>query len=316
MAQESYQVKVPGSLMLFGEHAVLSGMQAIVCAINRYIYATLTPRLDKIIKINSAEFGEYIASVDNLAINKPYDYVLAAINQYAKKLKLGFDLHIKSDFPPNIGFGSSAAVTVAVLGILSLWLDKKPINLKKLHKQAVKVIKIVHGVGSGADIAASVFGGVVAYKIKPVKIEKLDIELPLTAIYSGFKTSTYKVIALVETKRAKFKDIFTKIFNLMDNCSINAIGAIKCNDLSRLGELMNINQGLQDAIGVNNDALSGLIFKLRAMSNIHGAKISGSGLGDCVVGLGGIEKEKFDQEKIDLEISQNGFELIFGSHRL
>lgn len=351
-APESYQVKVPGSLMLFGEHAVLHSKQAIVCAINRYIYATLTPRSDAIIKINSTEFGEYITNIDNLAVSKPYDYILTAINQYAKKLKFGFALQIKSDFPPNIGFGSSAAVTAATLGILSLWLNKnlattcpviaskakQSINalksvdcyaaksatrndenissiqqmsyeqLRKLHKQALKVIRLVHGVGSGADLAASIFGGVVAYKIKPIKIEKLNIKLPLTAMYCGFKTPTYKVIALVEAKRAKFMNMFTNIYNLMDSCSKNAIVAIKNNDLNRLGELMNLNQGLQDAIGVNNHALSNLIFKLRSMSNIHGAKISGSGLGDCVVGLGWVDVDDLDQEKLDLEISQSGFE--------
>jgi len=307
MVQESYQVKVPGSLMLFGEHAVLHGKQAIVCAIDHYIEVTLLIRPDKAINITSAEFGEYSTSIDNLSINKPYDYALTAINQYAKKLKSGFDLYIKSDFPPNIGFGSSAAVTVAVLGILALWLDKQPTDLNQLHKLALKTIRLVHGVGSGADVAASVFGGVVAYKIKPIKIEKLNIKLPLTAMYCGFKTPTYKVIAQVEARRAKFKHIFADIYKLMDNCSRNAIEAIKNNDLSRLGELMNINQGLQDAIGVNNQALAELIFKLRADVNTHGAKISGSGLGDCIVGLGRIDANKFNQETIDLEISQHGF---------
>ena len=307
MAQESYRVKVPGSLMLFGEHAVLHGKQAIVCAINRYIEVTLLIKPGKTINITSAEFGEYSTSIDNLSINKPYDYALTAINQYAKKLKSGFDLYIRSDFPPNIGFGSSAAVTVAVLGILSLWLNKQPIDLKQLHKLALKTIRLVHGAGSGADVAASVFGGVVAYKIKSVKIEKLDIKLPLTAMYCGFKIPTYKVIAQVEARRAKFKNIFTNIYSLMDNCSKSAIEAIKNSDLNRLGELMNINQGLQDAIGVNNQALAELIFKLRADANIYGAKISGSGLGDCIVGLGRVDASKFNQEKIDLKISQNGF---------
>ena len=53
-----------------------------------------------------------------------------------------------------------------------------------------------------------------------------------------------------------------------------------------MGELMNINQGLMDALGVNNARLAELVYALREDPNILGSKISGSGLGDCVVGLG------------------------------
>ena len=49
---------------------------------------------------------------------------------------------------------------------------------------------------------------------------------------------------------------------------------------------MNINQGLMDSLGVNNSRLAELVYELREDPNIQGSKISGSGLGDCVVGLG------------------------------
>jgi len=108
----------------------------------------------------------------------------------------------------------------------------------------------------------------------------------LVAVYSGYKTPTHEVIAKVEKKRAQCPTVFASLYNAIDCCAKNAIIAIKKKDLAQLGLLMNIHQGLQDALGVNDAVLSKLIFELRAKPNIYGAKISGSGLGDCVIGLG------------------------------
>ena len=47
----SYSARVPGSLMLFGEHAVLYNKRAIVTAVNHYIKVTLTPRFDRNIEL-------------------------------------------------------------------------------------------------------------------------------------------------------------------------------------------------------------------------------------------------------------------------
>lgn len=305
-----YKASAPGSLMLFGEHAVLNGYPAIATAVNYYIHVELEPTFGRNIKIISSEFDEYIANIDKFEIIKPYNYVLTAIKQYITKINHGFILHIKSEFPSNIGFGSSAAVTSATLGVLALWLDGKSPDLMKLHKQVVTVIRSVSGVGSGTDAAASIFGGVIAYQMKPVKINKLlNANLPLICIYSGYKTPTYAVIVEVEKKRAKFKAIFANLFNSMGMCTKDAITAIKKNDLVKLGVLMNINQGLQDAIGTNDAVLSELIFALRANKNIYGAKISGSGLGDCVVGLGKINsvQKKSGVKYIDVASVATGF---------
>jgi mevalonate kinase len=304
-----YKASAPGSLMLFGEHAVLHGKQAVVAAVNNYIQVELAPSFDRSIRVISAEFGKHVVALDKFIITTPYDYVLTAIKQYLTKIDSGFLLRIKSEFSYNIGFGSSAAVTVATLGALAIWLEGKAPDLMRLYKQAVKVIRLVHRTASGADVAASVFGGVIAYQMQPLKIQKLNsAHLPLTAVYSGWKTPTFKVIAGVEKKRAQFPAIFADLYNAMGRCAKDAILAIKKNDLARLGEIMNIHQGLQDAIGVNNNILAKLIFDLRAKPNIYGAKISGAGMGDCVVGLGKNNvKQKPRIKQIDVKVSATGF---------
>jgi mevalonate kinase len=302
--------------MLFGEHAVLYGKQAIVTAINHYIHVELTPRQDRKIQIKSREFGIKTINIDKFAITKPYNYALAAIKQYLNKNISGFTLNIRSDFPANIGFGSSAAVTVAILGALSLWLDGKSPEPTKLYQKAVKVIRSIHTVASGADVAASVFGGIISYKMKPIKIQKINVNLPIVAVYSGSKTPTFKVIEKVKKEHSRYPALFTSLYNAIDCCTKSAADAIKKNNLTRLGELMNIHQGLQESLGTNNAILAKLIFSLRENKYIHGAKISGAGLGDCVIGLGKIAARTFPQnnaqkklgiKQIDVAISNIGF---------
>lgn len=311
MTTPIFQVKVPGSVMLFGEHAVLHGKQALVCAIDRHVTITLTPRTDQVVKLTSSAFDEHLTTVAQLQIVKPYDYALAAIMQQRAQLTSGFELHITANFPPTIGFGSSAAVIVATLGVLDLWLtNRQPFQLTQLHQQALAVIHSLAGVGSGADAAASVFGGVVAYRNQPITIEPLVADFSLVAAYCGFKTPTPQVIAIVAAKQAQLPNLFAQIYELMHECATAAISAIKQQDWVKLGAIMNVHHGLQDALGVNNLALSELIFQLRELSTITGAKISGSGLGDCVIGLGSVPETLHHPSVMPLQISQQGLVVI------
>lgn len=309
------KAKVPGSLMLFGEHAVLQQKQAVVVAINQYVTVNLIPQADRNIHIVSQAFGNSVVALDRFKIVKPYDYVLTAIKQYLPKIKTGFTLKISSDFSSKIGFGSSAAVTVATIGVLHRWLAKKKPSLMQFYRQAIAVVRQVQGFGSGADVAASVFGGVIAYKMKPLAIKKLPKNLFLVAVYSGSKVATREVVAQVERRRKKFPSIFANLYQVMDCCAKEGIVAIKNNQPLRLGQLMNINQGLQEALGVSNAILAELILSLRNYATIFGAKISGSGLGDCVIGLGKIKKNSFPKnsiqkqlgvKQIDIEVSSKG----------
>ncbi len=293
MERSLYKVKVPGSLMLFGEHAVLHGAMAIVAAMDKYVEVTLIPRSDARINIDSDEFGHHGTHLGKIKSQLPYDYVLTAILKHAKRLRVGFDLNIVSDFSSNIGLGSSAAITVAVLGILTWWLRGKPESARSLYRKALEVIQDVKKIGSGADVAASIFGGILAYNAKPLIVEQLGTVLPLSIIYSGSKVPTFKVVAKVAREQKRYPEIFAKIYAAMDHCSRVAKNAIAERHYGKLGTLMNIHQGLQDALGVSNGNLANIIFALRASPGIRGAKISGSGLGDCVIGMGKIEENVF-----------------------
>ena len=83
----------PGSLMLLGEYAVLHRQHALVCAIDKRMHVTLTPRHDSNIIIESA-LGHYETTLMNLHPVQPFQFVLTALHSMRKYLRQGFHLHI------------------------------------------------------------------------------------------------------------------------------------------------------------------------------------------------------------------------------
>jgi mevalonate kinase len=270
--------------MLFGEHAVLHGKRALVCAASARLTVSLLPRADRRVTIESA-LGRHETTLDSPAPAEPFRFVLAALAREAALLPGGFDLRIDSEFPATIGLGSSAAVTVATLAALAAHGGRSP-SREALVRVARDVIRGVQGAGSGADAAASAFGGIVAYRADPLAIRRIAQAPPVTLAYSGSKMPTPEVIRRVETARAAMPAVFNAIYEAMNRVAEEATTAVEQANWTRVGALMNVAQGLMDAIGVNDATLSGLVYALRGDPAVLGAKISGSGLGDCVVALG------------------------------
>lgn len=269
--------------MLLGEHAVLHGSRCVVCAVNQRMTITLTPRADRRLTIDSA-LGRFETDLDHLKVDPTFRFLLTAVQLFQQPLP-GFDLVVRSEFSSTVGLGSSAAVTAATTTAL-FHLAGLPSDPRQIFDFSLKTVRTVQGAGSGADLAASVFGGILLYHAQPVEIMPLHAVHPIAVVYSGSKTPTTKVIELVEAKKRRFPGLFEKIYTAMDESAGLAAAAITAHDWRQFGELLNLNQGLMDAIGVSSRALAEIADSLREQPGILGAKISGSGLGDCVVGLG------------------------------
>jgi len=299
--------------MLLGEHAVLHGRRALVCAINKRITVSLSQLEKPNLRIVS-DLGPYEAPLGALKDHPDFRFVLDAVRQYP--LERGVELKIESEFSSDIGFGSSAAVTVATHAALmnnpprpSLCsghpshggdlLNSPPPEgcpqggvgsfhltfSNELFKRSLATIHRVQGRGSGADVAASVFGGVVAYRAEPLEIVSLKQSFPLTAVYSGSKMKTADVIRYLEERRALNADYFERIFDRMDT----SVGEVM-DDFSQLGRMLILNQKLMEEMGLCNAALAEIIEGFKTLG--APAKISGSGLGDCAIGLGSFPADR------------------------
>lgn len=289
------KTSAPGSTMLLGEYAVLHDGWALVCAVDQRVYVTLTPRADDKIEILSS-LGAHTATLTQLEVIPPFQFVLAVLKKHQDQLKTGCTLIIESDFSEKIGLASSAAVTVATLVAIVQWLDINYSSIE-LIQHARLIVQTVQGMGSGADVAACVLGGIIAYHREPLEVEKIHASCPLHLIYSGSKTPTAVVVNQVETRFSNKPELYQKILQDIDACTQKAISALKNKNDKELGEAMTRQQNLMQALGVNTPLLQSIVDELLSEPTILGAKISGSGLGDSVIALGELKKDYISRFK-------------------
>lgn len=301
---KTYQASAPGSIMLFGEHAVLRNKLALVSAVNKKIHVKLIPRSDNQIIINS-NLGKYETRLDKFEHNNLFKFVLTSIEHHISLIPTGFELVITSEFSHTVGLGSSSAVVVAVLHCLMQWLLNS-IDTRTLFHDARNIIRNIQGSGSGADIAASVYGGVLAYRPdNPLEIKKINFLPEVSLIYAGYKTSTPVVIQKVNELIKSNPEKYTKLFNQMESCVSKAKSAFEQKDLITIGLLMQEHQEYQKLLNTSDSKLETLISESLEQDNIFGAKISGSGLGDCIIALGKINKN-ISGEIIPIKLSSDG----------
>lgn len=280
----------PGKLMLFGEHAVVYGSPCIVTAVDQRIRVSVESNGEGEIHVSSPNVGldEYHKKLSRLGkddLPKSMAFVEHLIKRVYEKYQLtkGIRISTESDFSARFGFGSSAAVVVALTKALDGFYDLKMDN-KDIFEVAYQAVLDVQGVGSGFDVAASIYGGTLYYVTPGIVIENIyDGDLPMVVGYTGIKADTSTLIRQVaELKRnEKWVDsVFGDIKDLVNEAKIQFVK----KDFVRLGKLMNKNQKLLSTLNVSSLELDKLI-KASTDSGAYGAKLSGAGGGDCMVAL-------------------------------
>lgn len=301
---QAVHVSAPGSIMLLGEHSVLHSQPAVACAIDRYIRVRieLLPRREVIVE---SALGPYCSPLDNLQESVSHRFLVEVLRRWQTSLAYGLKINIVSGFSHSVGLGSSAAVTVTLETALRR-ICGQPVDQQAILPACVDIVQTVQGRGSGADLAASVYGGVIGFDADALQVQCLSLDLPVDLYYAGYKTPTTEVLARVAGESVPVSDLIDALYRLMGNVSRAAIAAIRINDLPQLGRCMNIYQGLLDALNVNDATLSAIVYGLRALPGVLGAKISGSGLGDCVCALGDTGAGLPGFERIPVSVSPAG----------
>ena len=297
-------VSVPGSIMLLGEHSVLYSQPAVACAVDRYMRVQVEPLAGREIIVESA-LGPYCSHLDNLQACTSHRFLVEILRRWRTTLACGLKINIVSEFSHTVGLGSSAAVTVAFESALRR-ICGLSIDQQAILPACVDVVRTVQGRGSGTDLAASVYGGLIAFDADTLQVQRLSSGLPIDLYYAGYKTPTTDVLARVAEEVVPVSGVVDALYRLMGDVSREAIAAIKTDDLSQLGRCMNMYQGLLDALNVNDATLSAIVYGLRALPGVLGAKISGSGLGDCVCALGDTGAGLPGFERIPVSVSPVG----------
>jgi mevalonate kinase len=171
---------------------------------------------------------------------------------------------------------------------LDFWVNQQvnqQVDHQALFEQSRAVMLAVQGRGSGADLAAAIEGGMVQYQLSGER-HKFEQVPDIGLYFCGYKLTTPEVLRRVAEAHQQQPALYDGLYRLMSQCADQACHAAGAGDWQQLGLLMNIYQGLMDALGVNDAKLSQMIYALRQADRVLGAKISGSGLGDCVISLG------------------------------
>jgi mevalonate kinase len=304
MASSSIRSSAPGKLMLLGEHAVLRGHRCMVCAVDRRMTVTLRPRADDRISITSG-LGAYSGSRQVLEDDDRFCFLLAVLRSYREQLPGGCDIDVQSEFPEITGLGSSAAVTVAATAAVRTWCAL-PHELNLIFTDSLACIREVQKTGSGADAAASTFGGLLTYFAGSADVAVAPVNLPIEVVYSGMKAHTTEVVKEIEARRTASAAAVDQIFQEMDVSCERALAAVTARDWTQLGEIMNRNQDLMGQLGLSDSHLDSIIDDLRGDSGIFGAKLSGAGKGDCIIAIGNIQDDDFPHARLGLRISKQG----------
>ena len=188
------RARAPGKIILSGEHAVVYGAPAIVCAIRRYTTVGFAPlhrsrtirtalsgisagkhyrtaalhRLKDKLDQRFEQYSRGERAVQNI-LRRPDDLVIYSLATLFQHLPMpGFSenrhlpvpgrLSSHSELPLGAGMGSSAAATAATL-VLYEHLLGRPMSAQQRFERVRFCERLQHGKGSAIDAAATVYGG-------------------------------------------------------------------------------------------------------------------------------------------------------------
>jgi phosphomevalonate kinase len=358
----SYRVKVPGKLMIAGEYAVLErDYKAVVAAVNRYVTAHIKPsEKNKLIlpqygmenitwEINQG--GLHFNSSDaRLSFIKSSIFVASQFLRERSIKLIPFELQVSSELDDpstckKYGLGSSAAVVTAVISaVLQLHCGRAIASLEEIFKLSAIAHVKTQGGGSGADIAAAVYGGWLEYSafsaewvlgrvsqggsicsileepwpyllIRPIKPPP---SLQLAVGWTGEPAATAPMIKGIQN----FRDSNTKAYEEFLRESAEAVkGLLQSFDSGDCAKAINSVSGNRKALQKLGKAAGVDIEteKLRVLcstaENFGSGKSSGAGGGDCGIAFlrGNVHRQELykawleaDIIPLDLLVSEKG----------
>lgn len=318
--------QAPGKLYIAGEYAVVeNGFPAIIVALNQFVTCNVEESTD-FGSIVSRQYNEnsiyWRRQGDEMVFDNrdnPFHYILSAIKiteQYARSLNrnlrlyhLRIDSELDSADGKKYGLGSSAAVTVATVKALCEFYQL-PVNQNELFKLAAIAHFEVQGNGSLGDIAASVYGGWIAYHSfdrqwlaeqrhqlslpelinlawPDLKIEQLvaPTNLELLIGWTGSPASTSTLVDKVSLVKAREQHEYQIFLAESRKCIQRMIEGFHQANIKVIQEEIRYNRELLQKLS----AFSGVSIETPVLTkmceiaeNFGGAaKTSGAGGGDC-----------------------------------
>ncbi len=268
---KSIRYSAPGKVILSGEHAVVYGKPALVCAIDKRLSVTF----------NSAKKTEYTDTIFPILEKSVSDFLIAKKITFNKR---EYTYSVESSIPIGRGLGSSAAYCACIsAGLLELFTgrewEKEEINIC-----AYQMEKYFHKNSSGVDTSTSIMGGLIYYRkeFEFLKtISSLAIKIPkrfidsLVLIDTGKPNETTgEMVQAVGALYNKESDNMEMLLSEMEKTTKRIIVSLMKEDTLFFKENIQKNEDLLERIGVVSDKTKKTLMQL---SRVGVGKVTGGG---------------------------------------
>lgn len=267
------------------------GGAVLNATINKYAFATLVTRRDKVMNVRSLDYG-IVADfrVDqNLLFNGEMDLAKGVIRKLHKKRE-GFDLYTHSDAPPGSGLGSSSTMVVALIGVFREW-QMIPLGDYDTAQLAYEIERKDVGIRGGKqDQYAAAFGGfnfmefegeqaiINPLRVKPEVVNELQYNMLLC--YTG---GTRLSARIIDSQMRNFTSGNKDTMEAMDRLKQGAVDmkrALLTGRLDEFGELLDYGweQKKRMSDRISTPAIDEMYEEAKKAGAI-GGKITGAGGG-------------------------------------
>lgn len=240
--------KAPTKIILIGEHSVVYGRPALVCAIDLYCFCEVRSCDGESIVFKDKEdsFKEEYDIEEILNLGEKFDYknkkdkfFKIILNEVLNCLEISNIKPLEIEIDKEVfigGCGVSTSVIVSVARALAKYLGRE-LSRDDLFQIAMKAETKFHGYqSSGLDQIAIIQGGLIKYqkKEKDFDYEKLNVGFDILKnfliINSGKPEDlTGEVVEFVRQKKEKDSERVEKIFNNLENLTDRMVAALENN---------------------------------------------------------------------------------------
>ena len=273
-------------VILLGEHSVVYGHPAVALPLHDLrMRATAVP-VPGPSRLCSLDYrGPIDRSGPRFAcVARAFDKA----REFSGRLGQSFEITTRSDFPHARGLGSSAAASGAVIRAV-LDACRRDASADELFALTQMAERVAHGNPSGLDAAATSSSSPIRFqggRMRPVSQRIAHAHLVIAD--SGVQGSTREAVSGLRRCYEQDAEGVGPLIDGLGALARTAITALHDGDAPALGEAMNRAHTVLAGLDLSLPVLDRLVGAARRAGAL-GAKLTGGGLGGCVIALTGSE---------------------------